>query len=101
MLVISVGLVQPQIVKQWSVKYPEMIIAALYVGALLGAILCGFAVDIIGRRLVWQVSLMFVTIWTLVAAASPNFAALAVFVGLQSIGGGGNCECCSESLSRI
>ncbi|QLI72257.1 Major facilitator-type transporter hxnZ [Metarhizium brunneum] len=90
LIIVSLALTQPQVVKQWHVKYPAMIICAVYVGALLGSILCGFSVDIIGRRLVWQVSLIFVSIWTLDCAASPNFAVLAVFVGLQAGGGGGN-----------
>ncbi|KAF5013019.1 hypothetical protein FDECE_966 [Fusarium decemcellulare] len=90
MLPVAAGLVLPQVQKQWHIKYPPMIIAALYAGSLVGAVVCGFGVDIIGRRLVWQTSLMFVTIFTLVCAASPNFAALCVFIGLQGVGAGGN-----------
>ncbi|KAM0414683.1 hypothetical protein ACHAPT_013486, partial [Fusarium lateritium] len=67
-----------------------MIIAALYAGSLMGAVNCGFGVDIIGRKLVWQFTLLFVTIFTLISAGSPNFAALCVFIGLQGIGAGGN-----------
>lgn len=90
MLVVSIGLVIPQIVKQWDVRYPSMLIAALYAGSLVGAILCGFAIDYVGRKIVWQTSLFVVTIFTMVAAGSPNFAALAIFIGLQTIGAGGN-----------
>lgn len=90
MLVVSVGLVIPQIVKQWDVTYPSMITAALYTGSLIGALSCGLAADLIGRKLIWQLSLFVVTIFTLVAAASPNFTALAIFIGLQTIGAGGN-----------
>ncbi|KAH7405625.1 sugar transporter [Phaeosphaeria sp. MPI-PUGE-AT-0046c] len=90
MLVVSVGLVIPQITKQWDVKYPSMLIASLYAGALVGALLCGFLLDTIGRKLVWQNSLFVVTIFTLIAASSPNFTALAIFIGLQCVGAGGN-----------
>ncbi|PLB53076.1 sugar transporter [Aspergillus steynii IBT 23096] len=90
MLAVSVGLVLPQITKQWDTKYPSMLTAALYSGSLVGALGCGHAADMIGRRLVWQISLFVVTIFTMIAAASPNFAALAAFIGLQMVGGGGN-----------
>lgn len=88
----AVGLVLPQVMKQWNIVHPELIILALYAGSLVGALVCGFAVDFIGRKIVWQVSLLFVAIFTLVSAASPNFAALCVFVGLQGLAAGGNCQ---------
>ncbi|OAL43411.1 sugar transporter [Pyrenochaeta sp. DS3sAY3a] len=90
MLVVSVGLVIPQIMKQWDVKYPSMLIASLYAGSLVGALLCGLLLDVIGRKLVWQTSLFAVTIFTLIAASSPNFTALALFIGFQCVGAGGN-----------
>ncbi|XHF99942.1 hypothetical protein AWENTII_003423 [Aspergillus wentii] len=90
MLAVSVGLVLPQVKKQWDVQYPSMITAALYAGSLVGAIICGLAADLVGRRLLWQISLFVVTVFTMIAAASPSFTALAVFIGLQSIGAGGN-----------
>lgn len=92
MLVVSIGLVIPQIVKQWNVKYPSMLVAALYTGSLIGAALCGFGIDYIGRKIVWQSSLFVVTIFTMLAASSPNFTALALFIGFQTIGAGGNSE---------
>jgi MFS family permease len=98
MLVVSVGLVIPQIMKQWNVQYPSMLIAALYAGSLVGAIVCGYAVDYVGRKIVWQVSLFIVTIFTMVAASSPNFAALAVFIGLQTVGAGGNSKSCCTTI---
>ncbi|KAF4465711.1 sugar transporter [Fusarium albosuccineum] len=53
---------------------------------LTGALSCGILVDIIGRRLVWQTSLIMVTVFTLICAGSPNFPALCVFVALQAVG---------------
>lgn len=91
MLPVAVGLVIPQITKEWDTQYPEMIIAALYAGSLVGALLCGAMVDVVGRKLVWQSSLLFVTVFAMVSAGSPSFAALCVFVGLQAVGAGGNC----------
>lgn len=90
MLVVSVGLVIPQIMKQWNIEHPSMLIAALYAGSLVGAIVAGYAVDLVGRKIVWQVSLFIVTIFTMVAASSPDFTALAIFIGLQTVGAGGN-----------
>ncbi|KAI0170360.1 sugar transporter [Pestalotiopsis sp. NC0098] len=90
MLPVAVGLVMPQITKEWDTQYPEMIIAALYAGSLVGALLCGAMVDVVGRKLVWQSSLLFVTVFAMVSAGSPSFAALCVFVGLQAVGAGGN-----------
>ncbi|KAJ3512678.1 hypothetical protein NM208_g15290 [Fusarium decemcellulare] len=84
MLPVAASLVLPQIVKEWNIKYPEMIIAALYAGSLTGALSCGILVDIIGRRLVWQTSLIMVTVFTLICAGSLNFPALCVFIALQA-----------------
>ncbi|KAF3051138.1 hypothetical protein E8E11_009334 [Didymella keratinophila] len=76
--------------KQWDVRYPSLLIASPYTGSLIGALLCGTLLDKIGRKLVWQTSLFVVTIFTLIAAGSPNFTVLAIFIGLQCIGAGGN-----------
>lgn len=63
---------------------------AQYAGLLLGAVLSGLFADIFGRSLVWQVSLFGVAIWTTICAASPNFPALAVFIGIMGFFAGGN-----------
>lgn len=90
MLAISLSLILPQIGKQWNVKHSEFAVAALYAGSLLGAILCGLSVDVIGRKLVWQVSILVVAVFTMIEAASPNFASLCVLIVLQTTGAGGN-----------
>ncbi|KAM3451585.1 hypothetical protein BB8028_0005g11840 [Beauveria bassiana] len=90
MLPASVGIVLPQIVKQWSVKYPSMILLPGGVGALLGALLCGMFADFVGRIVIWRCSLLLVAVFTLTAAASPNFTVLSVFLGLQTLAAGGN-----------
>jgi MFS family permease len=90
MLVVSIGVVMPQVTKQWDVERAGLITASLYTGSLIGAVLCGYFLDIVGRKLVWQGSLFVVTVFTLIAAGSPNFTALAIFIGLQTIGAGGN-----------
>ncbi|KEF51730.1 uncharacterized protein A1O9_12067 [Exophiala aquamarina CBS 119918] len=90
MLLVSVGLVIPQVGKEFVSKSPSFAVMALYVGLLVGALSCGFLVDLIGRRLVWIMSLFLVSIFTMICAAAPNFAALCVFIVLQAIAGGGN-----------
>ena len=90
MLVVSIGLVIPQIVKQWDIKYLSMLVAALYAGSLVGAAIVGFSIDYLGRKVVWQSSLFVVTIFTMIAASSPSFADLAIFIGLQTVGAEGN-----------
>lgn len=77
---VSIGLVIPQIVKQWDVKYPSMLVAALFARSLVGAAVYGSAIDCLGRKLVWQTSLFVVTCFTMVAAASSDFVALAIFI---------------------
>ncbi|KAH8592347.1 putative sugar transporter [Bisporella sp. PMI_857] len=89
-LLITIALVMPQASKEFDVQYPKMATVAQYSGLLLGALSCGIFADLFGRSLVWQIALFGITIWTLVCAASPNFASLAVFIGLMSFFGGGN-----------
>jgi len=90
MLLVAVGLVLPQIAKEFVVKNADYIVIALYVGLLVGALLCGATVDIFGRRFIWLASLFLVSIWTMICAAAPNFTVLCVFTALQAVCGGGN-----------
>ncbi|KAK2749964.1 hypothetical protein FQN55_002682 [Onygenales sp. PD_40] len=59
-------------------------------GLLVGAVFWGFTSDIYGRRWAFNLTIGIAAVFGLVAAASPNFAAVAVFAALWSVGVGGN-----------
>ena len=69
---------------------PPSLTCAVYVGMLLGALVWGFGADIIGRKLAFNVSLLFSAIFTIAAGASPNWIALGSFACLAAFGAGGN-----------
>ncbi len=92
MLLVAIGLASPQAAKEFETKYVSLVSAALIGGLLLGAVICGMLGDIVGRRIIWQLSLVSTTIWTLICAGAPNFGALCAFVLLQAVGGGGGCK---------
>lgn len=50
----------------------------------------GFGCDIFGRRLAFNVTLGVTAVFGLIAAGSPNFAAIGCFAALWSFGVGGN-----------
>jgi MFS family permease len=60
------------------------------VGLLAGALFWGFGCDIFGRRWAFNLTLGLTALWGLVAAGSPNFAAIGSFAALWSFGVGGN-----------
>jgi MFS family permease len=60
------------------------------IGLLFGAIFWGFGCDIFGRRWAFNLTLGITGIFGMIAAGSPNFAAIGTFAALWSIGVGGN-----------
>ncbi|KAI0877177.1 major facilitator superfamily domain-containing protein [Hypoxylon argillaceum] len=60
------------------------------IGLLAGAIFWGFGCDVFGRRWAFNLTLGLTALWGLVAAGSPNFAAIGSFAALWSFGVGGN-----------
>ncbi|KAM9900552.1 hypothetical protein OXX79_005061 [Metschnikowia pulcherrima] len=59
-------------------------------GLLAGAFVWSLAADIIGRRWVFSFTFLFTSVFSIVAGASPNFAAAGTFCALWSFGVGGN-----------
>jgi MFS family permease len=57
---------------------------------LVGALFWGMSADIIGRKFAFNFSLVFCSVFAIVAGASPNWIVLGFFVCLSSFGGGGN-----------
>ncbi|KAK5996849.1 MFS siderochrome iron transporter 1 [Cladobotryum mycophilum] len=60
------------------------------IGLLAGAVFWGFGCDIFGRKIAFNMTLGLTAVWGMVAAGSPNFAAIGVFDALWSFGVGGN-----------
>jgi MFS family permease len=60
------------------------------IGLLIGAIFWGFGCDIFGRRWAFNLTIGVTAVFGLIAAGSPNFAAIGTFAALWSVGVGGN-----------
>ncbi|KAI8937087.1 hypothetical protein NX059_006303 [Plenodomus lindquistii] len=60
------------------------------IGLLFGAVFWGFGCDIFGRRWAFNLTIGITAVFGMVAAGSPNFAAIGVFAALWSVGVGGN-----------
>ncbi|KAB8245074.1 major facilitator superfamily domain-containing protein [Aspergillus flavus] len=92
MLLVSISLVMPQASKEFGPRYGTLLSATQYAGLGVGAVVYGLIADLTGRRLAWQTSIFGVSVFTAICAASPNWAALNVFVVLSAFFGGGNCK---------
>lgn len=90
MLLVSVSLVTPQAAMEFGPRYETLLSVGLNAGLLVGALSLGVVADNFGRRLVWQLSIFGVSVIVLVAASSPNWAALNVWVALSGYFAGGN-----------
>lgn len=60
------------------------------IGLLAGAAFWGFGCDVFGRRWGFNLTLGLTALWGLIAAGSPNFAAICIFSAFWSFGVGGN-----------
>jgi MFS family permease len=60
------------------------------IGLLVGAVFWGFGCDIFGRRWGFNLTLGITSVFGMLAASSPNFAAIGCFAALWSFGVGGN-----------
>lgn len=90
MVLVSISLVTPQAAMEFGPRYATLLSASSYAGLLIGALFLGTLADNFGRRLVWQASIFGCSIMTTIAACSPNWAALNVFVALIGLFAGGN-----------
>ncbi|KAE8361094.1 major facilitator superfamily domain-containing protein [Aspergillus caelatus] len=90
MLLVSISLVMPQASKEFGPRYATLLSATQYAGLGAGAVIFGLIADFTGRRLAWQTSIFGVSVFTAICAASPNWAALNIFVVLAAFFGGGN-----------
>jgi len=87
---IVTSLIFPAIVKEFAPSRPPLLSLAQNIGLLAGAMFWGFGCDIFGRRWAFNLTLGITGVFGLIAAGSPNFAALGAFAALWSFGVGGN-----------
>ena len=60
------------------------------IGLLVGAMFWGFGCDVFGRKWAFNLTIGITAVFGLIAAGSPDFAAICTFAALWSIGVGGN-----------
>ncbi|GJN75763.1 hypothetical protein PLICBS_009869 [Purpureocillium lilacinum] len=82
--------ITPQASMEFSPKYATLLPVSQYSGLLVGAVILGALADNFGRRAIWQLSIFGVSIVTLLAASSSNWAALNWWVASSSFFAGGN-----------
>lgn len=92
MILVCISLLTPQSAMEFGPKYPTLLAAPSYAGLLIGAIVLGVLADNVGRRLVWHASIFGVSVFAMINAAAPNWAALNVFMALIGFFAGGNCK---------
>ena len=84
------SLILPVIVLEFKPTHGPFLTLAQNIGLLFGAMFWGFGCDIFGRRIAFNMTLGVTSVFGLIAAGSPNFAAIGVFDALWSVGVGGN-----------
>ncbi|KAA8574606.1 hypothetical protein EYC84_006047 [Monilinia fructicola] len=87
---IVTSLIFTSITNEFAPAYPPLLTLAQNIGLLAGAMFWGFGCDIFGRRLAFNATLGITAVFGLIAAGSPNFAAIGCFAALWSFGVGGN-----------
>lgn len=87
---IVTSLILPPVKNEFSPPRPPILTLAQNIGLLVGAVFWGFSCDIYGRRWAFNLTLGITGVFGLIAAGSPNFAAICVFAALWSVGVGGN-----------
>lgn len=87
---IVTSLIFTPVANEFSPSRPPFLTLSQNIGLLVGAAFWGFGCDIFGRKWGFNLTLGLTALWGLVAAGSPNFAAIGVFAALWSFGVGGN-----------
>ncbi|CAF1183053.1 unnamed protein product [Rotaria sordida] len=90
LLLLLNALTQPQVALQYQPAISKAQTMSLGIGLLLGALFWGAGADVIGRKYAFNITLFWCSIFAIVAGASPNYAAVCIFIGLMAFGGGGN-----------
>ena len=87
---IVTSLIFTPITNEFNPKRPPLLTLAQNIGLLAGAMFWGFGCDVFGRRWAFNLTLGVTAVFGMIAASSPNFAAIGVFASLWSFGVGGN-----------
>ena len=87
---IVTSLVFTPISNEFNPTRPSFLTLSQNIGLLFGAVYWGFGCDIFGRRWAFNLTIGITAVFGMVAAGSPNFAAIGVFAALWTIRVGGN-----------
>ncbi|CAK7229205.1 hypothetical protein SEUCBS140593_007168 [Sporothrix eucalyptigena] len=87
---IVTSLIFTPVTNEFQPSRSPMLTLAQNLGLLAGAVFWGFGCDVFGRRWAFNATLGLAAVWGLIAAGTPNFAAIATFDALWSFGVGGN-----------
>ncbi|KAF2828815.1 MFS general substrate transporter [Ophiobolus disseminans] len=87
---IVTSLILPAVRKEFNPTRAPFLTLAQNIGLLFGAVFWGFGCDIFGRRWAFNLTIGITAVFGMIAASSPNFAAIGVFAALWSVGVGGN-----------
>ncbi|GAB1310167.1 MFS siderochrome iron transporter 1 [Madurella fahalii] len=87
---IVTSLIFTPVTNEFGPSRPPLLTLSQNIGLLAGAVFWGFGCDIFGRKWAFNLTLGITAVFGMVAASSPNFAAIGVFAALWSFGVGGN-----------
>ena len=87
---IVTSLIFTPVANEFRPSKPPLLSLSQNIGLLAGAMFWGFGCDIFGRRWAFNLTIGITSVFGLIAASSPNFAAIGVFAALWSVGVGGN-----------
>lgn len=87
--IVVAGVILGPVVQEFQIQGPFLTLGT-NLGLLVGAMVWSAGSDVWGRKISFNITLAIVGIFATVAAASPNFTALAIFAALWSVGVGGN-----------
>ncbi|KAK4042207.1 hypothetical protein C8A01DRAFT_14111 [Parachaetomium inaequale] len=87
---IVTSLIFTPVKNEFGPSRPPLLTLSQNIGLLAGALFWGFGCDVFGRKWAFNLTLGITAVFGMVAAGSPNFAAIGVFAALWSFGVGGN-----------
>ncbi|MCJ1277753.1 hypothetical protein MMC21_005567 [Puttea exsequens] len=87
---IVTSLILTPIANEFSPSKPPLLSLSQNIGLLVGAMFWGFGCDVFGRKWAFNMTIGITSVFGLIAAGSPNFAAIGCFAAFWSVGVGGN-----------